>query len=149
MKQVRGSAVIKILVAVLGVSLMQVGIAHAQLDIPVFTAKFTLTNQAQWDKTVLQPGDYTITIGSLGTPTAVLVRDGRGRPVARFVSGIDDEKASARNALFLRETDGQLRVYALALASLGRVLVFDPILARKAVLEAGAPQTVPVTLAKR
>jgi len=40
-------------------------------------------------------------------------------------------------------------VYALTLASIGRVLVYDRALAREAVMEARAPQTVPVMLAKR
>jgi hypothetical protein len=149
MKKVQGLAVSKMLFAALSLSLIVAGFAQAQVDISVFTGKFTLTTQVQWDKTVLQPGDYTITIGSIGPPNFALVRDGRGRPVARFLSGIDDGKTSARNALLIREKGGQLRVYALALASLGRVLVYDPILAREAVLEARAPQSVPVMLAKR
>jgi hypothetical protein len=149
MKKIHGDAVSKMLFAALSISLVIVGIAQAQMALPVFTGKFTLTNQVQWDKTVLQPGDYTIIIRSMGTPTAALIRDGRGRPVARFMSGIDDGKTSVGNALFIREKDGQLRVYALALPGLGRVLVYDRALARQAVLEARAAQTVPVMLAKR
>jgi len=149
MKKVQGLAVSKMLFAALSISLMVVGIAQAQLDIPVFTGKFTLTTQVQWGKTVLEPGNYTITIGSIGTPTAALIRDGSGRPVARFTSGIDDGKTSARNALLIREKGGQLRVYCLELASLGRVMVYDRALAREAVMEARASQTVPLILAKR
>jgi hypothetical protein len=149
MKKVHGLAVSKVLFAALSISLIVVGIAQAQIDIPVFTGKFTLTNQVQWGKTVLQPGNYTITIGSSSTPTFALLRDDKGRPVARFISGIDGGKTSAGNALLIREKGGQLCVYSLALASLGRVLVYDPALAREAVLEARAPQTVPVMFAKR
>jgi autotransporter adhesin len=149
MKKVQGLAIGKMLFAALSISLILAGIAQAQLGLPTFTGKFRLTNQVQWDKTVLQPGDYTITIESIGTPAAVLIRDSKGRPVARLISGIDDGKTSARNALLLKEKGGQLRVYSLALASLGKVLVYDPALAREAVMEARAPQTVPVMLAKR
>jgi len=149
MKNVQAAAVSRILFAVLGVSLVAGGIAAAQVDIPVFMGKFTLTTPVHWDETVLQPGDYTITIGSIGTPTAALVRDGSGRPVARFMTGIADGRRNATNALLIQEKGGQLRVYALALAGPGKVLVYDPALAREAALEARAAQTVPVTLAER
>jgi hypothetical protein len=148
MKRVQVLAVSKILFAA-SIGLIIVGIAQAQLGIPTFTGKFRLTTQVQWDKTVLQPGDYSVTIESISAPTAALIRDGSGRPVARFISGIDRGKTIAGNALLIREEGGQLRVYALSLASLGKVLVYDPTLAREAVLEARAPQTVPVMLAKR
>ena len=149
MKKVQAAAVSKILFAVFSVSLIVAGTAAGQVDIPVFMGKFTLTNPVHWDETVLQPGDYTITIGSIGSPTAALVRDGSGRPVARFMTGIDDGRKGATNALLIREKGGQLRVYALTLASVGKMLVYDPALAREAALEARVPQTVPVTLAER
>jgi hypothetical protein len=149
MKKVQALAFSKILVAALSIGLIIVGIAQAQLGIPTFTGKFTLTTRVQWDKTVLQPGDYTIIIESMSTPTAALIRDGSGRPVARFMSEIDDGKTSAGNALLVKEKGGQLHVYSLALASVGKVLVYDRVLAREAVMEARAPKTVPVVLAKR
>ena len=73
----------------------------------------------------------------------------RGRPVARFVSRIDGGRTSASNALLISEKNGQFPVYSLALRSLRRVLVYEPALARQAALEARAPQTVPVLLARR
>jgi len=147
MKKVQELAVSKVLLAAVSIGLMFVGIAQAQ--IPTFTGKFTLTTQVQWNRTVLQPGDYTVTIESINAPATVLIRDSSGRPIARFLSGIDSGKTSTGTALFIREKGGQLRVYALALANLGKVLVYDPALAREAVLEARASQTVPVMLAKR
>jgi hypothetical protein len=149
MKKVQALSVSKMLLAALGFSLIVTGLAKAQVDIPVFTGKFTLTTHVQWDKTVLQPGDYTITIGSIGMPIFALVTDSKGRPVAHFVSAIDGGHTSTGDALLIREKDGQLRVYSLALANLGKVLVYDPVLAREAVLEARAPQMVPLTFAKR
>ena len=149
MKKVQGLAVSKMLFAALSISLIVGGIAQAQVDIPVFTGTFTLTDQVQWGKTVLQPGNYTITIGSDSVATLALVRDSKGQPVARLMSGIDDGKTSVRNALLIREKGGELRVYALELASLGRVLVYDWALAREAVMDARVPQTVPVMLAKK
>ena len=149
MRKVHGWAVSKVFFAALVIILMVGGIAQAQTDLPAFTGNFTLTTQVHWDKTILQPGDYTITLGSSSMPSFALVTDSKGRPVARFVSRVDGGDARVRNALLIGEQDGQLRVYSLALGSLGRVLVYDPALAREAVLEARAPRTVPVMLAKR
>ncbi len=139
----------QLLAAALLMIFFLVAASPAQTDIPVFTGKFTLANQVQWGEAVLQPGDYTITIGSSRMPTFALVTDSKGRPVARFVSGIDGGPTSAGNALLIREKDGQMRVYSLALGSLGRMLVYDPALAREAVLETRAFRTVRVALAKR
>jgi len=148
MRNIRLLAFGKLLLAALGISLIVVGIAHAQLGIPTLTGKFRLTNPVLWGKTLLQPGDYTVTIESINSPTAALIRDGSGRPVARFITGIDAGKTSAGNALLIREKGGQLLVYALSLASLGKVLVYDRALAQEEVMEALGPQTVPVVLAK-
>jgi hypothetical protein len=149
MKNVQGLAVSKVLFATLSMSLIVVGIAQAQVGIPTFTGKFTLTTQVLWGKTVLPPDNYTITIESSGLPIIALIRDGSGRPVAHFMSGVKDGKTSAGNALLIREKNGQLRVYALALASLGEVLLYDRALAREEILEARTALTVPVMLAKR
>ena len=70
-------------------SVFPVATSQAQTDMVVLTGKFTSGNQVLWSETVLRPGDYTITIGSTSMPTFALVRDSKGRHVARFVSGID------------------------------------------------------------
>jgi len=149
MKKVQGLTVRKILFAAVSIGLIIVGIVQAQLDIPTFTGKFKLINQIQWDKTILQPGEYTITIATSSTPISAVVRDRKGRPIGRFVTGIDSGNISARNALFICEKGGQLHVYSLALASLGKVLVYDRALAQEAVIQARASQTVPVMFTKR
>lgn len=149
MKKLQEFKFSKALLAALSIGLMVVGAAQAQRDIPAFTGKFTLTTRVLWDKAVLQPGDYSITITSGSMPISALIRDSKGRPVGLFVTGIDEGKTSAGDALLIREKGGQLRVYSLALASLGRVLVYDPALARGLLMEARAPQTVPLMSAKR
>jgi hypothetical protein len=136
--RIRGS---QVLAAALLMSLFFIATSQAQTDLLVFAGKFTLTDQVQWDKTVLQPGDYTIIIRSGSMLTLVLVRDSRGRAVARFMSGIDSGKTSARNALLIKEKGGQMHVYSLELASLGKVLVYDRALARAAVLDARSPDS--------
>lgn len=149
MKKAQGLAVSKILFAALWISIISTAVAQAQLGIPAFTGKFRLTTQAMWGETVLQPGDYTITIASMNSPTAALITDGNGRPVARFMSVIDAGRTINRNALLIRKKGGQTHVYALALAGQGKVLVYNRALAQEAAKEARAPQTVPVVLAKR
>ena len=148
MKKAQGWMNSRMWFAAVGFLLVVAGTAAAQINVQVFTAKFTLTNQVQWEKIVLQPGNYTISIGAFGPPMSALVRDEKGRAVG-FFSGIDDGAKSSRNALLLKEKGGQLRVYSMALGSLGSTLVYDKALEREAALEARAPQFVPVTLAQR
>jgi hypothetical protein len=59
------------------------------------------------------------------------------------------DSAYGKNALFLKEKNGRLQVYSLAIADLGMVLIYNPALAREAVLESQASRTVPVMWAKR
>ena len=139
----------KMLFAALLVSLFFVGISQAQGDLPAYVGKFTLTDQIHWDKSVLQPGDYTITIGSTSMPIIALIRNGEGRPVARLLSGVRSGNPSVVNALLLKEKDGQFWVHSLALADLRMVLIYDPTLARETVQEARVNKTVPVTWAKK
>jgi hypothetical protein len=149
MKRIQGFEVSRMLLAALCMSLVAAGIAQAQSDLSAFVGKFTLTNQVLWGEIVLSPGDYTIAVGSANGSTWALVRDGKGRPIARFMGGIDSGKKCPGNALLVSERSGQLHVHSLALASLGKVLVYDPALARQVVLEARAPQKIQLTSAKR
>ena len=148
MKNVQGLAVSRILLAV-RIIIVATGIAQAQTDLPVFMGKFSLTSQVQWNNTVLRPGDYTVILENDSRPAYAVVRDSEGRSVARLICQIVDGRTSARNELFIRQKDGQFRVYSLSLGSLGKMLVYDPSLAREAVLDAHVPQTVPVMLARR
>ena len=148
MKKVQEFALGKILLA-LDIILIAAGIAQAQTDLPVFTGKFTLTTQVKWSTVVLQPGDYTVTIENDSRPTYALIMNSEGRSVGRLMCQIVDGPTSARNELFIRGKDGQFNVYSLNIPSLGKMLVYDSALAREAVLDARAPQTVPVMLARR
>jgi hypothetical protein len=149
MKRIQAFAVSRMFLAALYMSFIASGIAQAQSDLSAFTGKFTLATQVLWGESVLSPGDYTIAVGFANGSILALVRNGKGRPIARFMGGIDSGKKSSGNALLVKEKAGQLHVYSLAIATLGKVLVYDPALAREAVLDARAPQTVPVMFAKR
>ncbi len=137
----------RVLVTALFVSLLSIVTLNAQ--IPAYKGRFTLAQPIQWNTTILQPGDYTITIQSTRTPIMALISTASGRPVARVLNGSRSESTIGKNALFLKERNGRLRVYSLALADLGMVLIYDPALARQTVLESQVSQTVPVMWAKR
>jgi hypothetical protein len=124
-------------------------VAQAQTDVPVFKGNFTLSSEVLWGKSVLQPGNYTITVGSSHTPNSILVRSNSGHAVVILVTAIDGVRTGDKNALLITPKNGQLCVYSLVLSDLGRTLIYDPALARQAALQARAPQTVPVTWARR
>ncbi len=138
-----------LLVAVLLTSLFFVGTALAQGQSPAYVGKFTLTYQIHWGKSVLQPGNYTITIKSTGTPIIALIRKADGDAVTHVMSGGRSGNTNGVNGLLIKEKDGQLIVHSLALADLGMVLIYDPTLAREKVQEARVSQTVPVMWAKK
>jgi hypothetical protein len=137
-----------VLLAVLSISFLFAGAAQAQGQSPAFEGRFTLTSRIHWGTTILQPGTYTITIKSVGEPIIASIRNAHGDAVTRVMSGARSGNTKGVNALLIKEKDGQLRVHSLALADLGMVLIYDPTLARKPVLEAQANPSVPVTLAK-
>jgi hypothetical protein len=149
MKKVQGVALPAMLFAALCISVMIPGVSQAQGHVPGFVGKFTLSAPVQWDKTILPPGDYTVTIEPRAGMTSVaFVRDGKGSSVGIFMSQIGDEKKGNRDALLLKEKDGHLRVCSLELASLEKVLLYDAKLAGQ-VMEAHAQQAVPVVVAKQ
>ena len=138
-----------LLVAALLTSLLVVGTPRAQGQSPAYVGKFTLSHQVVWGKSVLQPGNYTITIKSTGMPIVALVRNVDGGAVTYVMSVVESDHTNGANALLIKEKDGQFRVHSLALSDLGMVLIYDPILARETVQEARASQTVPVMWAKK
>lgn len=137
-----------LLVAALVASLVFLGTAQAQSERPAYVGKFTLAQQIHWGTDVLQPGSYTITIKSLGAPIIALIRNGDGDAITHVVSGASSGPAKDVNALLIKEKNGQLTVHSLALADLGMILIYDPSLARQAIREARASQSVPVMWAK-
>jgi hypothetical protein len=137
------------LLAALLTSLSFVGTARAQGQFPAYVGKFTLAYQVVWGDSVLQPGNYTITIKSIGAPIVALVRNSDGDAVTHVVSGARSRNPNGVNGILIKEKDGQLRVHSLALADLGMVLIYDPTLARGTVQEARVSQTVPVTWTKK
>ncbi len=137
------------MLAALLTSLFFVGTARAQGQSPAYVGKFTLSYQVVWGDSVLQPGNYTITIKSIGAPIIALVRNSDGDAVTHVVSGARSGNPNGVNAILIKEKNGQLKVHSLVLADLGIVLTYDPGLAREAVQEARASKTVPVMWTKK
>jgi hypothetical protein len=148
MKKAHGF-VFRMVLAALCASAVLLSVPQAHAVAPAFVGNFTLTQPTHWGGTVLPAGSYTISLRSNAMPAIVLITDSKGHHVAQFVSGIVSGNTGTRNALFVKEKGGHPYVYSLQLASLNRVLIYDVSLAQEAVLEARAPQTVPVMLAKR
>jgi hypothetical protein len=140
---------IRIILIAIVTSRFLVVAAQGQTDLPVYRGKFTLTDQVCWGKSVLGPGDYTITIHSSGTPAIATVSKAYGTASFRVVSTTRGGPPRGVNALLARDKDGQLTVHSLSLADLGMVLIYDPSLARESVREARARRTVPVLSAKK
>src|SRR6266700_4026407 len=122
---------IKMLLATLVMSLLCVGTVQAQF--PVYRGKFTLPYQVHWGMSVLEPGDYTITIQSTGIPIIALISKADGTGGTRVVTGVRDQPTNGVNALLLKHKDGELTVHSLSLADLRMVLIYDPPLARESV----------------
>jgi hypothetical protein len=140
---------IKMMLATLVLSLLFVGTAQAQGELTVYFGKFTLAHQVQWGKSVLLPGNYTITIESTATPVIALVQKADGHAAIRVMSGVLDHNTNGINALLIKDKDGRLTVHSLSLAQLGMVLIYDPSLAQEPVQEARLSQSVPVLWARK
>jgi hypothetical protein len=137
------------MVAVVVMSLLCVGTIQAQTDLPVCRGEFTLRYQLHWGKSVLQPGDYIITVRSTGTPNIAFISKSEGSGGIMVVARVHGEPRSGVNALLVKDKDGELTVHSLSLANLKMVLIYDPSLARESVQEARVNRTVPVVWARR
>lgn len=123
--------------------------ASAQMGSPSYVGRFTLQSSVHWGSSTLQPGIYTVTIRSVGEPVIALVRDSQGRAVTHVMSGARSGRTGGLNALLIREKDGQLSVYRLALADLGIDLIYDRAPTYERPQEARFSQTVPVLWAAK
>jgi hypothetical protein len=139
----------KVLVTALFVGLLSIVSLHAQAGVSAYEGRFTVVQPIQWNTTVLQPGDYVITIPTAGSIVMASVRTASGSPVVFLMNCGQNDTTNRRNTLLLKEKDGRMQVYSLVLADLGKVLIYNPALARQALLESQGRQTLPLVLAKR
>ena len=113
-----------------------------------YLGKFTLKQQIRWGKSSLCPGHYTLTITSSSSPVIVKVQNEDTGESFRVMTSIREEKTSGVNGLFLQAKNGQRTVHSLSVPEIGMVLIYEPALAHRPVLETHASQIVPVQLAK-
>ena|SRR5580698_9142291 len=139
----------KVLATALVAGLLSIVSLHAQTNVSAYEGRFTVAQPIQWNTTILQPGDYVVTIPTAGSIVMASVRTASGSPVAFLMNCGQNDTTNRKNTLLLKEKNGRMQVYSLVLADLGKVLVYNPALARQAVLESQGSQTVPLVLAKR
>jgi hypothetical protein len=149
MENLRAIAMTKLFVTALVMTLLLVGRAQAQGVDTVYRGTFTLTQPIHWGESVLRPGQYTMTIASIGNPAIVKVQNEDSGEAFLVVTTVREETTAGTSALFLQVKDGRVAVHSLSLPQLGIVLIYKPALAREPVLEARASQTVPVLVARK
>lgn len=125
------------------------GSASAQAGL---RGKFTLPFETHWGKAVLPAGQYLLySFDGNDIPEMWAIRDAKTlRVVALELVGIREDRPAGESALLISTRGTQHVVYALRIAELGPVFVYDPGLARgTAVEEARRTQTVPVVVAQK
>ena len=115
-----------ILFLALGLTLVP-GRAAAQESSPILEGSFTLSSEVRWETTVLSPGSYSLSVGSVSpsTPFAIItISDGR-RTVASFMSiGRRKETVPGSGALNLVPSGDMPVVRSLDLPEVGVVFNF-------------------------
>jgi len=149
MRRIQRMAETILLIAFLASSLFFTRSVEAQAQHPAFFGMFTLPYQVHWGGSVLQPGKYSVTIKSTGSPMIALVRTADGNAVTYVMNGSISTHTNNENALFLHEKEGQVVVHSLALADLGMVLIYDPTLAKGPVQEVRQERSLPILSAKK
>jgi len=149
MQMHRSLSVARILLVALVITPLFVGSGRAQGTADsAYLGKFTLKQQIRWGKSSLCPGHYTLTITSSSSPVIVKVQNEDTGESFRVMTSIREEKTSGVNGLFLQAKNGQRTVHSLSVPEIGMVLIYEPALAHRPVLETHASQIVPVQLAK-
>lgn len=138
-----------LLAAGLIVSLMTAGSGRAQSVPTSFAGKFTLTTPVHWGKSVLEPGEYTIRIESMASPTVARIEKEGSAFAIRVVSNVRDDYQGKPDALQLRNKDGQLVVQALVLGNWKTALVYGSSFREQSVDEVRANSRIAVLVAKQ
>jgi hypothetical protein len=110
----------------LGLSLIP-GRAVAQLNAPVLNGTFTLSSPVRWEKTVLQPGSYWISLDALSTssPFTIVKICNSKRMVASFISEAHSHgHSSVKNVLTLEQSGDMAVVRSLELPGLGAAFYY-------------------------
>jgi hypothetical protein len=111
-------------------------------------ATFTLPEQVYWNSTLLQPGDYTLSVGRDYAGIEIVSVRGEG-VAAIFLASPGSQDSSGRSCLKIDEVNGTYVVRELDAAVLGRSFRFGVSKAvRNLTLQGAAhPVTVPISAA--
>jgi hypothetical protein len=104
-----------IFAAVVAVSLMLAAVAAAQTSRVTFKGRFTLPYEVRWGKSVLTPGEYSMTISS-GTsqPDFITVR-GNGKTAVILVGETSSCNRCEKGELVVVQSSGRRAIRALEL----------------------------------
>lgn len=98
------------------------GAANAQ---NVFSGKFHLKNEVGWGLTVLQPGDYTITVPTVASFPLATIADAEGNNILMVSTMIRGEVKHGESSLLIVTNGTQRVVYSLNLSQLGVSLIYQ------------------------
>lgn len=138
-----------LLLAAVVMSLMTAGAVQAQHVPSTFVGKFTLTTPVHWGESVLQPGEYTICIESMASPSLAVIQKEDSAFAIRVMSGVRNNYQGNSDALQLRIKNGQLVVEALVLGDWKTTLVYDSSFREQNVEEARADSSIHVLVARK
>ena len=112
----------------------------------IYKGSFTLPVEAYWGSTLLQPGEYTITMDSDTARASLIYLRGEGLHIT-LLAGPVTPHASERSLLRLEDDNGAYVVRQLQAGSLGKIFGFGipkVVRARENRAATGTPVSVPV-----
>ena len=98
------------------------GAANAQ---NVFSGKFHLKNEVRWGLTVLQPGDYTVTVPTVASVPLATITSAEGKNVLMVSTLFRGEVKHGESSLQIVTNGTQRVVHSLNLPQLGVSLIYQ------------------------
>jgi hypothetical protein len=98
------------------------GAANAQ---NVVSGKFHLKNEVRWGLTVLQPGDYTITVPTVASIPLATIANAEGKNILMVSTMIRGEVKHGESSLLIVTNGTQRVVHSLNLSQLGVSLIYQ------------------------
>ena len=98
------------------------GAANAQ---NLVSGKFHLKNEVRWGQSVLQPGDYTVTVPTVAPVPLATIADAEGNNILMVSTMIRGEVKHGESSLLIVTNGSQRVVYSLNLPQLGVSLIYQ------------------------
>jgi len=144
----KGLSTVQLLMLGLLISLLCVSAAHAA---PLYRGKFTLPYPVRWGQKLLPAGEYQLKFRDVQTSVFVVLQDAKSGKDVAYLLPVTNSDAQGTSALLIADEGEQRVVHSLRLAELGKVFIFEPVLARGVgdVREAHTMQTLPIVAMKK